>query len=144
MQPARAAAASRELRRRIRRIVVRVIPADWMPHRRADGEVVGYVREAGDGFQAMDLLGRALADPAEWLAVEELLDAHSLAWLTEAFLLAIDGRDVRVRVTELTPDRVRVKLDDFGAVGAGEPQRWELPVPTDALRPAPPLTEWPG
>lgn len=121
-----------------------VIPAAWMPHRRADGEVVGYVREAGDGFQPMDLLGRPLAEPGDWLAAEELLDQHSLAWLTEAFLLPLDGADVRVRVTEITPERVRVKVDDFGAIGPGEPRRWELPVPTDALRPAPPLTEWPG
>lgn len=121
-----------------------MIPTDWMPHRRADGEVVGYVREAGEAFQAMDLLGRPLADPDDWLEVEELLDAHSLAWLSDAFLLAVDGAAVRVRVTELTPERVRVKLDDFGAVGPGEPQRWELPLPTDALRTAPPLTEWPG
>ncbi len=121
-----------------------MIPAAWMPHRRADGEVVGYVREAGDGFQPMDPLGRPLAEPSDWLAAEELLDVHSLAWLTDAFLLSVDQAEVRVRVTELTPERVRVKLDDFGAVGPGEPQRWELPLPTNALRPAPPLTEWPG
>lgn len=121
-----------------------MLPTDWMPHRRADGEVVGYVREAGDAFQPMDLLGRPLGEPADWLEVEELLDAHSLAWLTDAFLLTVDGAAVRVRVTELTPEHVLVKLDDFGAVGPGEPQRWELPLPTDALRAAPPLTEWPG
>lgn len=67
-----------------------MIPAAWMPHRRADGGVVGAVREAGDGFQPMDLLGRPLAEPGDGLAAEE------------------------------------------------------LPTPTDALRPAPPLTEWPG
>lgn len=121
-----------------------MIPSDWMPHRRPDGETVGYVRPVGDGFQPMDLLGRPLADAGDWLAAEESLDAHSIAWLMDAFLLSVDGGDVRVRVTEVTPERVRVKRDDLGAVG-GNARFWELPVPeTGLLRPAPPLIEWPG
>jgi len=121
-----------------------MIPASWIPHRRADGEVVGYLREADDGFQPMDLLGRQLAEPGDWSDAEALLDEHSLAWLMDAFLLAVDGADERVRVTEVTPERVRVKRDDLGAIG-GDARFWELPVPEDGrLRPAPPLTEWPG
>ena len=27
-----------------------MIPTDWMPHRRGDGEVVGYLREAGEAY----------------------------------------------------------------------------------------------
>ncbi|GAA3607959.1 hypothetical protein [Agrococcus terreus] len=121
-----------------------MIPADWIPHRRADRELVGYLREAGDGFQAMDLFGRPLGEPADWLEAEEALEAHGLAWLMEPFLLDVDGRDVRVRVVEATPQRIRVKRDDFGDIGA-EQAFWEVPVPeTGRLRPAPPLTEWPG
>lgn len=122
-----------------------MIPADWMPHRRADGEVVGYVREAGDGFQPMDLFGRPLAEPGDWLAVELLLDEHSIAWVAEPFLLEVDGAELRVRVTEVSPERVRVKLDDFGAVHPGQSQHWEVPLPeTGRLRPAPRRTEWPA
>ncbi|ERG64463.1 MULTISPECIES: hypothetical protein [Agrococcus] len=121
-----------------------MIPSDWMPHRRPDGETVGYLRMVGDDFQPMDLLGRPLAEASDWLAAEEALDDHSIAWLMDAFLLSLDDGDVRVRVTEVTPERVRVKRDDLGAVG-GDARFWELPVPeTGRLRPAPPLTEWPG
>jgi hypothetical protein len=121
-----------------------MIPASWMPHRRADGEVVGYVRQVGDAFQPTDLLGRPLAEPGDWSEAEQLLDGHSLAWLMDAFLLTVDGVDERVRLTEVTPARVRVKRDDLGAVG-GDVRSWELPVPeTGRLREAPPLTEWPG
>jgi hypothetical protein len=105
-------------------MVAGMIPSDWMPHRRRDGETVGYVRPSGDGFQPMDLLGRPLAEASDWLAAEEALDDHSIAWLTDAFLLSLDDGEVRVRVTEVTPGHVRVKRDD--------------------LRAAPPLTEWPG
>ncbi|HET8868172.1 MAG TPA: hypothetical protein VFM87_07540 [Agrococcus sp.] len=120
-----------------------MIPADWMPHRRADGEVVGFVREAGDAFQPMDLFGRPLGDAGDWLAVEELLDAHTIAWIDEPWMLAVDGAEVRVRVIEVTPERIRVKLDDFGDVTATA-RFWEVPVPeTGRLRPAPRQTEWP-
>lgn len=121
-----------------------MIPADWMPHRRADGETVGFVREADGGFQPMDLFGRPLAEPGDWLAAEEALDAHSIAWIDEPWLLEVDGADVRVRVVEVSPSRIRVKLDDFGDVTASA-RTWEVPVPEPGLlRPAPPLVEWPS
>lgn len=121
-----------------------MIPSDWMPHRRADGETVGFVRAAGDDFQPMDLFGRPLAAPVDWLAAEEVLDAHTIAWIDEPWLLSTDDGEVRVRVVEVTPARIRVKLDDFGDVTASA-RSWEVPVPeTGRLRPAPPMTEWPG
>ncbi|SDR95362.1 hypothetical protein [Agrococcus carbonis] len=121
-----------------------MIPDDWMPHRRADGEVVGFVRQVGEAFQPMDLFGRPLGDPSDWLAVEEALDAHTIAWIDEPWLLEVDGADVRVRVVEVTPARIRVKLDDFGDVTASA-RFWEVPLPErGCLRPAPPATEWPS
>ncbi|WP_413318133.1 hypothetical protein AA0Z99_13270 [Agrococcus sp. 1P02AA] len=121
-----------------------MIPDDWMPHRRADGEVVGFVRARGDAFQPMDLFGRPLAAAGDWLAAEEALDAHSIAWIDEPWLLDEGGEQVRVRVVEVTPSRIRVKLEDFGDLRASA-RSWEVPVPeTGRLRPAPPMTEWPA
>lgn len=121
-----------------------MIPTDWMPHRRADGEVVGFVRTVDTGFQPMDLFGRPLAEAGDWLQAEELLDEHSIAWIDQPWLLEEDGAQVRVRVVEVTPSRIRVKLDDFGDVTASA-RSWEVPVPeTGRLQPAPPVTEWPA
>lgn len=120
------------------------IPSEWMPHRRADGETVGYVRAVGDAFQPMDLFGRPLAAPGDWLAAEELLDSHVIAWIDAPWLLDVDGGEVRVRVVEVSPARIRVKRDDFGDITA-RLETWEVPVPESGrLRPAPPLTDWPG
>lgn len=120
-----------------------MIPTDWMPHRRADGEVVGYVRMVGDAFQPMDLFGRPISDAGDWLSAEETLDAQTISWIDQPWLLEVDGSQVRVRVVELTPTRIRVKLDDFGDVTASA-RFWEVPVPeTGRLQPAPPITEWP-
>lgn len=120
-----------------------MIPADWMPHRRADGEVVGFARMVDEAFQAMDLFGRPITEVVDWMTVEETLDAQTITWIDQAWLLDVDGVDVRVRVVELTPARIRVKLDDFGDVTASG-RFWEVPVPeTGRLRPAPPATEWP-
>ena len=125
-------------------MVVGVIPRDWMPHRRADGETVGFVRAVGDGFQPMDLFGRPIAEAGDWLTAEAALDAHTIAWIDQPWLLQVDGADARVRVVEVTPERIRVKLDDFGDMSATA-RTWEVPVPeTGRLRPAPPITEWPA
>jgi len=99
-----------------------VIPDDWMPHRRADGEVVGYVRLAeGARFQAVDLLGRPLGEPADWLAIESLLDAHSIAWLDGTWSYAIEeGRALRVRIAEVYDARgLDLDLDDLPRGGSG-------------------------
>ncbi len=124
-----------------------MIPDDWMPHHRADGETVGYVHLAEGGlFQAHDLLGRALGTPGEWLAIESMLDEHSIAWLDGTWSYAIEeGRAVRVRIAELSGERVVLVEDRLGSVEGAAPQRYEVPVPVapGVLEPAAPLTEWP-
>lgn len=124
-----------------------MIPDDWMPHRRADGETVGYVHLAEGGlFQPMDLLGRPLGEPREWLEVEALLDDHSIAWLDGTWSYAIEeGRAVRTRIAELSSSRVVLVEDRLAAVGGAPPARYEVPVPVEpgVLEPAAPLTEWP-
>ncbi len=121
----------------------RVIPADWTPHRRDDGELIGWIRPADDEWIGVDLLGRDVADAREWLDAEEVLEAHGIGWLADIWML--DGEadaPLRVRIVEASPGavgrpgRVVVKLDDGGAVGGPPTPRFELPWPAPArLRP---------
>ena len=125
-----------------------MIPDDWMPHARADGEVVGYVHLAEGGlFQARDLLGRPLGEPDEWAPVEASLDAHSIAWIDGAWTLAhAEGGSRRVRIAEVSPAGVVLVEDRLGAVDGPAPERIALPVPIEpgVLEPAPPLEGWPA
>lgn len=114
-----------------------MLPTEWIEHRRpGDREVVGWIRPDGEDWVAISLLGHELTGPVDWLAAEEALDATSLAWLAEAWMLERDGRGpLRVRMVEVTPDRVVVQTDDFGAIDAAV-ERFTLPWPAPAsLRP---------
>lgn len=103
----------------------------WMEHRRSgDREVLGWVRPEGDGFVAVDRLGRDLTDVVDWLEAEEALEARGLHWLGDVWQLSVDDRPpVRVRLVEVSPRRVLVKVDDMNAVGAGDIPTYELPFP---------------
>lgn len=109
----------------------------WIEHRRpGDREHVGWIRPDGDDWVAVSLLGEELTGAVDWLAAEEALDAVSLAWLGEVWMLERAGAaPLRVRLVELTPAHVVVQTDDFGAVDAPV-ERYELPWPAPAaLRP---------
>jgi hypothetical protein len=100
-----------------------VIPADWTPHRRDDGELLGWIRPEGDDWVAVDLLGRAASVPIEWLDAEDALETRGLSWLADIWMLERDGADpLRVKLVEVTPGgvgeqgRVVVQTDDFGAI----------------------------
>ena len=114
--------------------------ADWIEHRREDGEVVGWIVPAGEGFDAIDRLGRPVSTrPVDWARAEELLEERGMAWLADRWLLREpDGRERPVRIVELDEERVVVAADDFGAaaVVGGDPRRTTLPLPADGrLRP---------
>lgn len=109
---------------------------DWIEHRRADGERVGWMRPAGESFVPVDLLGRDLTGPVDWLTAEETLEGAGIGYLAELYeLRQDDGSWLRVRLAEVSPTRIVAKLDDFGAVGA--PQLfYTLPFPIPStLRP---------
>lgn len=91
-----------------------MIPGNWTPHRRADGEVLGWIRPDADLWVPVDRLGRELSAPIEWIDAEERLEARGLGWLAERWLL--DGRPVRI--AEVSIDRIVVVRDDFGAAAA--------------------------
>ena len=119
-----------------------VIPADWTPHRRDDGELVGWIRPEGDDWVAVDLLGREASVAVDWLEAEAALESNGLSWLADIWMLERDAGDpVRVRLVEVTPGgsgeagRVVVQTDDFGAIDAPV-ERFELGWPAPAtLRP---------
>jgi hypothetical protein len=121
-----------------------VIPADWIEHRRPDGEVLGYMRPDGDGFRVYDVLGRERTAPGEdgaldWLAAEELLDELGIGYLADRWTLRFaDGTERPVRIAEASPRGVTVLADEYGAASAvgADPERFRLafPVP-DELTP---------
>jgi len=110
---------------------------DWITHRRPDGEVLGWMEPHDDGFVVIDLLGRPASETVDWLTAEETLDERGIGYLADLYELRLDnGSWLRVRIAEVSPSGIRVKKDDFGAVGA--PQLfYDLAFPVDegSLRP---------
>lgn len=43
------------------------LPADWVEHRRDDGERLGWIFPSGAHYTAVDVLGRTVAADVEWL-----------------------------------------------------------------------------
>lgn len=90
---------------------------DWIEHRRDDRERLGWMRPEGDGFVVIDLLGREVTGAIDWLAAEELLEETGIGYLADPFELQLDdGRWLRVRITEVSTDHIRVKREDWGAM----------------------------
>lgn len=114
-----------------------MIPADWTPHRRPDDrEPIGWIRPEGDDWVAVDLLGRDVSPPLDWLEAEEAIEARGIGWLADIWMLEHDaGPPLRVKLVEVTPDGVVVQTDDFGAIDAPV-ERFALPWPAPGrLRP---------
>lgn len=112
------------------------VPAAWIEHRRGDGELLGWMVPEGDGFAVVDLLGRRVSEPVDWLAAEELLEARGIAYLADPFELRLEsGAWLRVRLTQVATDRIRLKKDDWGAIDAPQVEyEVEFPIP-ETLRP---------
>jgi hypothetical protein len=109
---------------------------EWIEHRRGDGERVGWLCPEGEGFVPIDLLGRELAGPVDWLTGEEMLEAAGIGYLADRYELRLDdGRWLQVRLTEVSTRHIVVKKDDFGAIDA--PQLvYTVPFPLpETLRP---------
>lgn len=131
-----------------------MIPADWTPHRRDDGELLGWIRPVGDDWVAHDLFGHEASGPVDWLVAEEALEARGIGWLADPWMLERPDADaLRVRILEVAPGhgdeagRVVVKVDDHGAIGGPPAPRFELPWPAPGeLRPwapgDPAFTPW--
>ena len=118
------------------------MPADWYPHRRSDGEVVGWIAPDADGFRAVDLLGRTVgSSPVDWLEAEALLEDRGIGYLADRYRLRMpDGSERPVRIAEASREGITVVADEFGmasAVGAAH-ERFRLPFPApEDLQPRP-------
>ena len=65
--------------------------ADRTPHRREDGELLGWIRPADDAWVAVDLLGRELTGAVDWLEAEAALEAHGIAYLADPWMLEAEA-----------------------------------------------------
>ena len=112
------------------------VPADWIEHRRGDGERLGWMRPAGDGFVAINLLGHPVSGKLDWLSAEELLDDTGIGYLADAYELLWPAEGwIRVRFVEVSTTRIRLKKEDGGAIG-GEVRFYdvEFPLPNTVRR----------
>ena len=117
-----------------------MIPADWTPHRREDGELLGWIRPEGADWLAVDVLGRELTGEIDWLDAEAALEEHGIRWLADPWVLEGEAEGpLRVQIVEVVPEgegRITVKIDDFGDMQRPPTQRYTLAWPLPAgLRP---------
>lgn len=116
-----------------------MIPVDWIDHRRADGEVVGYLVFEGDAWTPHSLLGVPVGKPGELADAETRLDELGLAALIEPWEF-VDGSGAarRVVIREINRSFVTIQSAEFALVaGASTASRevMKLDLPTERLRP---------
>jgi len=114
---------------------VDTMDADWIEHRREDGERLGWIRMVGENFIAVDVLGREVTGAVDWLEAEEALDQRGLAFLAERWQFDSPARGtISVRIVEVSTRGIRVREDDFGAAAAvgADVQDHDLPFPAPA------------
>ena len=110
---------------------------DWIEHRRGvDGELLGWMKPADDGFIAIDLLGRERTEVVGWLEAETTLDELGIGYLADPFELRLDdGHWLRVRLAEVSAHEIRVKKEDWGDMSATQVY-YTVPFPVPgSLRP---------
>lgn len=113
---------------------------DWIEIRRSpDRELLGWARPVGDGFVAVDLLGRDRTGAVDWLTAEETLEELGIGYLADRYeLLQADGSWLAVRITEVSTTHIGLKLDDWSVndiTAAGTFFEVGFPA-TETLRPA--------
>lgn len=103
-----------------------MLPETWIPHRREDGELIGWIdmTVADPRMVPIDRLGRALDPVDDWFEAEEALEAIGLRFLAERYVYGADGgaaghrgaegnddddepgRPVTVRIAHVYDDRI--------------------------------------
>ncbi|QIK66504.1 hypothetical protein G7072_09205 [Nocardioides sp. HDW12B] len=110
-----------------------MLPATWIECRRTDGERVGWAVPAGEGFHAVDLLGRRRTEtPLDWLETEETLTELGIGYLADRYHLTLPSGETRVvRIGEAGTSGIVVVADELGAASAvgAEPDTFDLPFP---------------
>jgi len=95
------------------------------------------MKPVGEGYVAIDLLGRPRTDVVDWMLAEETLDALGLSYLADPHELRLDdGTWLRVRIAEVSSAAIRVKKDDWGDMNADQIYySVSFPVTDERLRP---------
>ena len=92
----------------------------------------------GEGFVAIDLLGRERSETVDWFEAEETLDELGIRYLAAPYELVTDSGTSKVYIAEATPDFVRVKEDDFNDINSDQTfHTLPFPVPEELLRELP-------
>jgi hypothetical protein len=114
-----------------------LVDANWIEHRRGrDRELLGWIVPRGDQFVPISLLGRELSGPLDWVDAEQTLEDEGLGYLSGVWLLDTDEGILRVRIAEVTPERIRVITDNFGAIDAPfEEINLDFPAPGTLRQP---------
>lgn len=96
-----------------------MIPPHWAAYRRrSDSELVGYLVPEGESVVPMTLFGFPLAEATAVVEATALLETVGLSVLADSWQLQLsDGEQVRVKIREVTAERVVVVADDFGYGG---------------------------
>ncbi|MCK0113572.1 hypothetical protein MWU75_15610 [Ornithinimicrobium sp. F0845] len=108
----------------------------WIPVRREDGELIGFLAEDSSGWQPRTVFGHPIGEVGEREAAEDRLHAIGMSYLAEKWEVR-DGADwIGVQLVEASPTRVTVQLVDFfdHADRYGERQTLVAPVGPDRLR----------
>lgn len=110
-----------------------MIPAGWTPlHRPDDRELIGWIRPEGEEWVAVSLIGWEVTGPVDWLDAEAALESVGLSFLADVWMWErSDAEPLRVKLVEVTPRRIVVQTDDFGAIDAPV-EVFELPWPAPA------------
>ena len=117
----------------------KIVPEDWITHLGgANREPIGWIAPRGEGFVAIDLLGRERSGTVDWLEAEEALDELGIRYLAAPYELVTGSGASKVYIAEATPDFVRVKEDDFNDINSDQTFHTLLfPVPEELLRELP-------
>lgn len=89
-----------------------MLPDTWIPHRRSDGELIGWIdmTVAEPRLVPIDRLGRALEPVDDWFEADERLEAIGLRFLAERFEYveagSAPGEAVTVRIAHVYDDRI--------------------------------------
>lgn len=111
------------------------VPSDWIEHRRGDRELLGWMRPSGDGFVVIDLLGRQITGEVDWFEAETTLDDLGIGYLADPFQLLLEGTWLRVRLMEVSTERISLKREDWGDMTSPQ-TTWEVGFPMpETLRP---------
>jgi len=130
-----------------------MLPQGWIPHRRADGELIGWLEVVGDEVVAHDLLGQRVSPPGlDWDEAEQVLERRGIGYLAEPHTATVMpyGDLVRVSLTEVTTERVVAVVDELGTAAAigSTPETIVLPFPVpvgmlrEYVRPRLDLGDW--